>query len=188
MAVRAERALATRERIIGAARELFDCQQTDFTLEMVARKAGTSVQTVIRAFGNKDGLLSAAIGSLRDTRSPASIPTSPEEAVTLLFDDYEEIGDRVIRLLAEEHRNAAFGEAVQSGRDSHKRWVSAAFAPLLEPLRGSRRQAATAGLIAATDVYIWKLLRRDLGVSRDAAEQIVLRLITGVTYSSEREI
>jgi hypothetical protein len=35
-------------------------------------------------------------------------------------------------------------------------------------------------LLAATDVYVWKLLRRDLGLDRKSAQAAVERLIRGV--------
>jgi hypothetical protein len=43
-----------------------------------------------------------------------------------LFDDYEVIGDRVIRMLAEEHRIAGFAEVAATGRLMHRRWVTTA--------------------------------------------------------------
>jgi len=36
-----------------------------------------------------------------------------------------------------------------------------------------------AALVAATDVYVWKLLRRDQGLDRAAAEHVVRRLVEG---------
>jgi hypothetical protein len=36
-------------------------------------------------------------------------------------------------------------------------------------------------LIIATDVYVWKLLRRDMALGRSEAEAIVCRIIEGVT-------
>ena len=36
-------------------------------------------------------------------------------------------------------------------------------------------------MIAATDVYVWKLLRVDMGVDRPEAEQIVADMVRGLS-------
>lgn len=180
MTVRAEKAAATRQRIVDAATHLLDTRATDFTLEQVATAAGTSVQTVLRAFGSKTALVLAAIGTSRaEVPAPDERPRTVREAVDQVFDDYERIGDRVLAMLAEEHRVAEFGAAASEGRARHRAWVEGAFAePLAEhPARG-RRQIVVA-LVAATDIYLWKLLRRDLGLGRAAAQAVVERLVRG---------
>ena len=61
MTSRAESAARTGERILDSAIALFWEQPTDrLSLDEVARRADVSVQTVIRRFGGKDGLLVAA--------------------------------------------------------------------------------------------------------------------------------
>ena len=180
MTVRDEKAAATRRRILDAARELFTSASTGFTLDEVARRAGTSVQTVLRAYGSKERLIVAAIGTIReDAPARDAVPTSMSDAIDQLFDDYEEIGDRVIRMLAEEGRIPAFATAAEIGRAQHRGWVEAAFASGLEALPPRERRDATTALVAATDVYVWKLLRRDLGLERGAAQTIVTRLVRG---------
>ncbi|MFN8040082.1 MAG: TetR/AcrR family transcriptional regulator [Acidimicrobiales bacterium] len=183
--VRAERAAATRQRILDAARELVTDRTRDFTLEQVASAAGVSVQTVLRGFGNREQLIVEAIGTFRDSVAPVAIEpfASVEAAVTALFDDYEEIGDRVIRLLAEEHRVAGFADVAERGREMHRRWVQAGFAPQLARRRGRVRSEVETAVVAATDVYVWHLLRRDLGLDRPAAEATVARLVRGALSS-----
>src|SRR5215469_2827686 len=61
MVARAESAAATGERILDAAVEVFwELPGDQLSLEEVARRAGVTVQTVIRRFGGRDGLLAAA--------------------------------------------------------------------------------------------------------------------------------
>lgn len=179
--VRAERAAATRQRILDAARDLVVDRTRDFTLERVATNAGVSVQTVLRGFGSREQLIVEAVGTFRDSVAPVTIEpfASIEDAVTALFDDYEEIGDRVIRLLAEEHRVAGFAEVAERGREMHRRWVQAGFAPQLARRRGRTRTEMEHAVVAATDVYVWHLLRRDLALDRPSAEAIVARLARG---------
>jgi AcrR family transcriptional regulator len=181
MGVRAEKAEATRQRILEVTRALFDSRSTDFPLERVAADAGTSVQTVLRAFGSKNGLLMAAIGSVRgQPLAPDRVPDSVDDAVTQLVGDYEEIGDRVIRMLAEERRVAGFAAAAADGRANHRAWVEAVFAADLDAVPAGRRQALLTALLAVTDVYVWKLLRRDLALDRAAVEATVRGLVVSV--------
>lgn len=183
--LRAERAAATRQRILDAARELVTDRTRDFTLEQVASAAGVSVQTVLRGFGSREQLIVEAIGTFRDSVAPVDVEpfASVEDAVTALFDDYEEIGDRVIRLLAEEHRVAGFADVAARGREMHRQWVDAGFARQLARRRGRTRAEIETALVAATDVYVWHLLRRDLGLDRPAAEATVARLVRGALAS-----
>ena len=89
--VRTRRAAATRARILEAAQELFVDREHDFTLDRVAKAADVSVQTVLRAFGSREGLVLAAIGTMREREDRATIEpaTTIRAAIAALFDDYE---------------------------------------------------------------------------------------------------
>src|SRR5512135_1546903 len=61
MQARAEAAAATAERILDAATEIFwETPVDQISMDDVARRAGVTVQTVIRRFGGKGGLMAAA--------------------------------------------------------------------------------------------------------------------------------
>jgi AcrR family transcriptional regulator len=179
MEKRARQAEATRQRILDAAQALFTEESSGFTLERVASAAGTSVQTVLRAFGSKEALTVAAIGTFRDDHRSFDMPDSPRRAVAQIFDDYEQIGDRVVRMLAEERQVAGFADAARLGRANHRLWVETVFAAELRRHRGRAREDTLTGLIVATDVYVWKVLRRDLGLDRSTAETTMVRLVEG---------
>jgi AcrR family transcriptional regulator len=181
METRAQKAEATRQRIRGAARDLFVARSSGFTLGDVAAAAGTSVQTVLRAFGSKEALIAAAMGgSIREESYRPGQPTaSPEQAVSLLFEDYEEIGDRVIRMLAAEDEVPAVAELVAGGRARHRSWTENAFETQLRQLSGAERERVLTALTVAMDVYVWKVLRRDLHLERPVAEAVVLCLVRG---------
>src|SRR5215472_1255259 len=108
MLARAEAAAATAERILDAAIELFWERPTDqISLDEVARRASVTVQTVIRRFGGRDGLLAAAaereadrVGRQRNEAPVGDVAA----AVHVLAEHYEELGDRVLKMLAEEDR------------------------------------------------------------------------------------
>jgi hypothetical protein len=75
-------------------------------------------------------------------------------------------------------------EWVQGGREWHWGWVQRVFAPLLTDLRGAARRRRVAALVALTDVYTWKLLRLDLGLSRLETERTLVDLINNLEGGS----
>ena len=88
------------------------------------------------------------------------------------------MGDLVIQCLADEHRRPALKSGLEAGRRNHRAGVEAAFAPQLARASRAARARLLTILIMAT---VWKLLRRDMALSRTAAEAIVCRIIDGLT-------
>jgi hypothetical protein len=62
----------------------------------------------------------------------------------------------------------------------HRDWVRTVFAPQLDARPAADRGALTDLLVVATDVYTWKLLRRDRRLDRATAEQRVRDMITAL--------
>jgi AcrR family transcriptional regulator len=182
MTARAEAAAATGERILDAAVDVFWELPTDaISLDAVADRAGVSVQTVIRRFGGREGLFSAAaereaakVTNQRDQAPAADV----QGAVRILVDHYEATGDRVMRLLAEEDRIPRLRELTDSGRALHREWCERVFEPALARLARTGRRRRLAQLVAVCDVYTWKLLRRDAGLSRRQTELAIVELLT----------
>jgi AcrR family transcriptional regulator len=188
MTARAAKAEATKTRIRACATELYLQRPIeDFTLEAVADRAETTVQTVLRAFGSKDELIYAALGDMAASGTFLK-PVRPGDinaAVSAFFDIYEPIGDLVIERLSEERRRPALKPTLDKGRENHRDGVKAVFAPQLERLHGAARGQMLATLIVMTDVYVWKVLRRDMAMSRAAAEAIVVKMVNGVLEQGE---
>ena len=182
MTSRAEAAERTRLRILDAAVELSSTTLvSEISLEAVASAAGVSVQTVLRRFGNRAGLLAAAREHARtviadERRAPVGdVPA----AVRAVVDHYEHRGDAVILMLAQERADEEIRELTDDGRRFHARWVEEVFAPYLPDGRAARDERV-ALLVVATDIYTWKLLRRDQGASRAVTEQRMERLVRAV--------
>jgi AcrR family transcriptional regulator len=181
MVARAESAAATRERILDAAVAVFwELPGDRLSLDEVARRAGVSVQTVIRRFGGRDELFAAAaereaqrVASQRD-HAPGG---DPRAAVRVLMDHYEAMGDRVLRLLAEEVRVPRLRDVADRGREYHRDWCARVFPGALDGGTGAERRRRLAQLVAICDVYTWKLLRRDARLSRRQTEVAVLELL-----------
>jgi AcrR family transcriptional regulator len=171
MELRAAAAEATHERVLDAAADAFlERWYDDVTLADVAKRAGVSGQTVINHFGGKEQLAAAAharVGERIETRRYRPEPGDVPGLMEALIDDYEHTGDAIVRLLALEEKVPSLQPLLASGRESHRRWLEEMFgAPELVP-----------ELVVATDVYSWKLLRRDQGLSRDETLAAMLRIV-----------
>jgi AcrR family transcriptional regulator len=181
MSARAAAAAETGERILDAAVEVFWEGPGAVSLDEVARRAGVTVQTVIRRFGGRDGLFSAASARESD-RIEAQRDEAPvgdlTGAVRVLLDHYEEVGDRVLRMLAEEDRVPGIRQLAESGRAYHRAWCARVFGPALAGLSPSDKKRRLAQLVAVCDVLTWKLLRRDAGLSRQQTERALVELLT----------
>jgi AcrR family transcriptional regulator len=174
MELRAAATEATRERILAAAYDLFlEHWYDDVTLARIARHAGVSAQTVINHFGGKEGLFADVqdrFGGEVVSRRYSATPGDVDSVIAALMTDYEITGDAVIRLLALEEKVPSIAPTLAAGRKGHREWVEAMFdAPDAVP-----------ELVVATDVYTWKLLRRDQGLSRNKTAAAVRRLIQGI--------
>ncbi|BCW87769.1 hypothetical protein sos41_08990 [Alphaproteobacteria bacterium SO-S41] len=178
---RAEAAEETHQRIVDAFVALVtEHWLEDITLAEVAARSGVTVQTVIRRFGGKDGLIDAfktAIGPAIEARRHAGYG-SIASAVTALVADYEITGDSVVRLLAQEQRHPALKPVLAHGRASHRKETERVFAEVLETLSGAARERHLKGLIAFTDVYVWQIYRRDMGLSQKETTALMLETVT----------
>lgn len=186
MSVRAQRSAATAERIRDEALKQFLTRSyADVTLAGIAAGAAVTVPTLLAHFGRKEELFVAAcrvrfdqITGSRD-EAPAGDLTA---AVRNLVDSYELDGDGVLHLLAEEDRFPAVRKMTDAGREYHREWVARVFAANLARLEGAARERLQVQLIVATDLLAWKLMRRDMGLSRaktEAATRQTLFALTG---------
>lgn len=185
MTARAEAAEGTGERILDATIAVFWQRPIDeISLEEVARRAEVSVQTVIRRFGGKYGLLAAAaereterVGGQRGQARVGDVAG----AVRNLLDHYEELGLPVLRLLAQEDRSPALRDLADRGRVVHAQWCERVFAPWLAGLDDTKRARRLAQIIAVTDVAVWKLFRHDQGLSPHETEIALIDLLQRLT-------
>jgi AcrR family transcriptional regulator len=184
MRTRAASAQATRQGILDAAvAELWGRRVTEVRLEDIAARAAVTVQTVLRVFSSRADLIEAAwdatrarILERRETAAPGDIAGT----VRALYDHYEQMGDFVIRNLAEEDQLPAMKGWLQRGRRAHRQSMQRQFAPWLEACDTGRRRELLDCLVAFCDVYTWKLFRRDMGRTRTHAEVRVRRMVSAI--------
>lgn len=177
---RAEATAHTATRILEATTGLFLETGDTPTLEAVAQRADVAVQTILRRFGSKEGLQAAAFDDYRqhvvDQRDQAPVGDI-DGAVANLGRHYAECADVALRLLAIEGKSPAATVATREGRAVHRAWVERVFAPLVEGLDSTERERRLVQAVVATDVYVWKLLHRDLGLSRAETEAAIADLL-----------
>ena len=185
---RASAAETLRQGVVTAFHDLLLGRWIDeITLDEVAVSAGTTRQTVIRLFGGKEGLLEAVIDLVRAEAVPRiSMPddVSGRAALRTLIAHYEAVGDMVVRFLAQEERHSALRPLLAQGRHEHRAWVASRFGSTQSGLNEVERERQITRLIVATDIYTWKLLRRDFGKSQDE----VLLLMVGIINNELGEV
>lgn len=181
MSARAEAAAATRERLLSAAWHHFATRPyEDVRLHDIAGEASVTAQTLHTSFGSKDQLLTAAFlwwGEQAITQRDTAPVGDVAAAIRILFDTYEAHGSAILRMLAQEERIPAIHQMTDAGRLYHRDWATRTFQPLLGDLRGRSREQRTIAIVVATDLLVWKLLRRDMHLDRHDAEHTVAAMV-----------
>jgi AcrR family transcriptional regulator len=168
---------ATRDAIINAAIDTFQAERTfSITLPAVADRADVTVKTVLRHFGSRDALIDVAwqrlFDEIRAEREPP--PDDPATALNVLIEHYERRGTMVLTTLASEDNDRRARRMNSAGRAGHRAWVEQVFSARL-PEHPAERSRVIDVLVVATDVYAWKLLRHDRGLSvGDVADRMLL--------------
>lgn len=189
MGARQEAKAATRDAIMKAAIDTFIAERSfAITLPAVAERAEVTVKTVLRHFGSREALIDAAwsqaYDDIRAERTPP--PDDPEAALHVLIAHYERRGDMVLAMLSQENDPRA-ARMNNAGRLAHRAWVEEVFGARL-PEQPAARARLVDVLVVATDVYSWKLLRLDRGLSVDDVHDRMLLMAEAVlagtpTYS-----
>jgi AcrR family transcriptional regulator len=190
MTARAEAVAQTRERILRAFLELASRgPMAAISLAAVAADAEVSVQTVLRQFGSRDELIDAAVEVAHQqiaadrTAPPQDVPA----ALSALVDSYEKGGDASILLLGQEPSDPRAARIATLGREFHRSWVEDVFTHRLGDVAGPEREEMIDMLVIATDVYTWKLLRRDRRLKRDAVLDRMMKLAEAILGGVEHD-
>ena len=181
MVARAARVGSTRRRVLDAAIGILFGSLAPLTLNETARRAGVSVQTVVRCFGGQPELTAAAAAEawrrVVDQRGQAPVGDIAA-SIKVLFIHYEAYGDRLVLARARESVTPELAPGLARARADHRRWVARPYRPQL-----GERPGALNALLAATDVYNWKLLRRDLELGRKEAEATLAAMVGAIAFA-----
>jgi len=176
MLERAEKVARNDRKIMDAMAELWlEVPLSELTLDRISQRSGVTVRTILRKFGSKESLFNACIENAGDRFTQRRMQATPgdlTEILDVLLEEYEHMGDTLIRTLTVEYEFPSTQKLLKKARTIHREWCAMAFEPFL-PLKSSDRyEVVLSAFIAATEFYLWKLLRRDLGKSREQCRQI----------------
>src|SRR5436190_11189668 len=126
MQARAAAVEEATERILDAAEDLYwQNPAQPVTLNALAAHAGVSVHSIIRRFGGQEGVFEAAVARSTqrvDAQRNDADPTDLRDVVRVLVEHYEQMGDRVLVLLAAEQAVPSIRQLTDSGRELHVQW------------------------------------------------------------------
>lgn len=191
MGVRASSAEKTLERIYDAAFLLFRSRPfAEVTLQAVADAAGVTLQTVLRRCGSKEQLFLDAAGRqmeliFRDRQPPAE--RTIDAIVRTIVASYEDMGDLNWRGVSQEGEFPLIKKLFDEARVRHRRWIAECFAEVIGPVKGQERERRITLLFAATDFYLWKLWRIDLGMNRRQTTAYMLDLVHALAEQFRRD-
>ena len=155
----------------------------DITLEMVAKEAGVTTKTILRKFESKGGLtneslsyLAAEIESERTLTRVGGI----DDVLKALLSNYEKMGEAAIRTINLESELEIARQIGAKGRAVHRDWCKRMFASYLPDVRSIDYEIQLTSFIAATEIYLWKLMRKDLKLSKQTTFLIFKNLVEGL--------
>jgi AcrR family transcriptional regulator len=157
------------------------------TLEAVADRAGVSLKTVVRQFKSKDALLleCAKSGPAIEEKKRTVSAGDVEGVVRVLSGRYEAMLDFVPGMFALEDRIPEVALARRSAIESHLGWLADAFSPWLR-VRGAVRLRRLHALFGATELQVWWMWRRRVGLGRGAARDALAETLTALVAHWER--
>jgi AcrR family transcriptional regulator len=184
MAARAEAAARTAHDILTATAQLWRERPVDeITLAAIAERAGVALRTVIRRFGSREGVIAACIeadaAGIQAERGQAPAG-DVGGALDVLLRHYERDGDAVLRTLPLEEKVPEAKAIVEAGRATHRAWCAHVFGPYLPSSDDDEYGIRLDAFVAATDLYLWKLLRRDLRRSEAETARVIRALVDAV--------
>jgi hypothetical protein len=120
------------------------------------------------------------VGRQVEKARPVTPPGDIEAALAALLRQYEQEGDLNARVVAEEHEIPILHKLLEFARASHRQWLTHVFGPKLAHLPPNQQEQRIIALYAATEVQLWKVLRRDLHQSAKQTAALFDQLVRGV--------
>jgi hypothetical protein len=161
----------------------------DITLDMIAEEANVTKRTILRKFGSKEGLMAeslsydpAEISAKRGHAKPGDI----DDILKTLLSNYENIGDAAIRTINLESELEVARQIGDKGRTLHRNWCKKVFAPFLPDPKSPNFEIQLTSFISVTEIYLWKLMRKDLKLSKKKTISVFKNMLEGIIYKSSQ--
>ena len=189
MSDRAEQVARNDRKVLNAMADLwFELPLSELTLDKVAERSGVTVRTILRKFGSKEGLFIACIDNDAERfthKRMQVIPGDLHAILDALLEEYERMGDALIRTLTLEYSYPSTQALLRKARSIHRDWCSQVFEPYLPNESSGSYETVLSAFIAGTEFYLWKLLRRDLGKSLEQCREIFLYSLESLAAKSK---
>jgi len=187
-AKRAEGASNSKSQIMAAVGKLWTTHSlTDITLDLVAKEAGVTTRTIMRKFGSKEKLFEESLAhdaaSTSSDRNQATVGDIDSILNTLLA-NYEAMGDAALRTIYLEPEMEIARMIGEEGRKQHREWCANMFAPFLPDQNNPQYEILLTAFIASTEIYLWKLLRKDMNKSKEETAEVFRRMLNGLVKNS----
>ncbi|GAA2227422.1 hypothetical protein GCM10009851_09560 [Herbiconiux moechotypicola] len=181
MSARARSAEVTGERILDAMLARFAVAPFDaITLDEIANEAGVTVQTVIRRFGGKAGVLRAVVarelGRIAAARE-GTMRDSAAQTLAALVDHYEHYGLLILKFYAEAPLVEGLPELAVQGRGFHVDWCRRVFDARIATDDPVLHRVRSAQVVAICDATTWRILRFDGGLDPAETERALGELL-----------
>ena len=189
MVQRAEQVARNDRKIIDAMSDLWlEVPLSELTLDKVSQRSGVTVRTILRKFGSKEGLFQACIESDGDRFTRKRMQVKPGDLTGILdalLEEYEHMGNALIRTLTVEYEYPVTQTLLQNARRFHRDWCAQVFEPFLPEPDNDNFETVLSAFIAGTEFYLWKLLRKDLGKSLEQCRKIFRFSLEGLAANAK---
>jgi len=191
MSERAKQVARNDRKIMNAMSDLWiELPLSELTLDKVSQRSGVTVRTILRKFGSKDGLLKASIENDADRLTQRRLQVTPGDLngiLEALLEEYERMGDALIRTLTIDYNFPSTQGLLNKARTIHSDWCEIVFEPLLPSKSSENYETVLSAFIAGTEFYLWKLLRRDLGKTKEQCREIFLYTLESLAQNLKNQ-
>lgn len=159
----------------------------EITLDMVATEAGVTTKTILRKFESKEGLVSGSLVYMSkkiESERTSTKGDRVDDILKALLSNYEKMGDAAIRTINLESELEIARQIGAKGRALHRDWCARMFKKYLPNEESEDYEIQLISLIAATEIYLWKLMRKDLKLSKEQTFTIFKNLVEGIIIQS----
>ncbi|MFB6340195.1 TetR/AcrR family transcriptional regulator [Saccharicrinis sp. FJH62] len=155
----------------------------DITLEMIAKESGVTIRTILRKFGSKEMLLEECVSldapDIMHGRETVIVGDVDQTLQTLLS-NYESMGEAAVRTINLEPELDIARKIGEEGRKKHREWCARMFAPYLPKPDTSHYETDLTAFIACTEIYLWKLMRKDLKMGEEQTLAVFKKMVEGL--------
>jgi AcrR family transcriptional regulator len=183
---RAEQSQQTRRRIVEALTEqIYEVGLADFSVPMVAKRAGVATRTVYRYFPTREDLIAAVESYVDEVAPPPEPPAECENQVELVGELYRyfERNQRLITALHLTRTGQELNARMRSRRRRDDDHYTERFLGHIQDPGERRRRFAVGRVLFGSSA--WRQLTGEMGLTNEEAIEIVQRTLAALAAMPE---